>query len=393
MKKDSKQDYIIKVGNPPPKQSSVLTAKGGHKPAKDDRVKFSYTDEPPAKPKKHTKLKSIIFGESMYEDNLDEFVNVVDFGKALASTLFGVGFDSLGDFSKHVDLRLATKDIERVNEILKKKLTLAEKYLIENNLMSEASIREYRRLITLYTVFSDKTETSKILSPELRPGAFEALQVIAEKLFGQNGLDQKYLELIDQAEEELNLPSGEGRFEPYLRTYRFSRAYSPSRYGRRRKTSVSSRDDKAPQRGTVTITPEEKEAARKERLLTVLDSYVGKNGMLFQVQEFLEKLIDFVPPTEAGLKSDYNRRLNSVNLYIDELEDIDRDLDTNELRAILNKSLSKIRPAMTRARILKRYVKDKYSSDPGFPKEILNIPFIWTNPETGAKLTGEEKVD
>ncbi|NBW58469.1 hypothetical protein EBR43_11995, partial [bacterium] len=122
MKKDCKQDYIIKVGNPPPKQSSVLTAKGGHKPAKDDRVKFSYTDEPPADTKrKPKKLKAIIFGESNHEDNLNEGL-----GDLLTAFVRGLGFKGgvYGKFADFVDPKLGQENTIKIERILRTPLTI-----------------------------------------------------------------------------------------------------------------------------------------------------------------------------------------------------------------------------------------------------------------------------
>lgn len=394
MKKDCKQDYVIKVGNPPPKQSARLTMVGGHKPAKDDRVKYSYTDQPPEKKPKHKKLKAIIFGESTSEE-LDEgfFGNVLD----AAKMLFGVSGGTLGEFSKHVDSKLAQKDIYKVKEILLKKLTEAEKLAIKNNQMSLDEIREYRRLITIYTIFGDKAETSKYISPELRPGAFEALQAIANKLFSSGGLEQRYSQAIDDAEEQLGMLQGEGRFEPYLRTYRRYSSYTPSMFRRRRtgRGEESSTERGGGRKPSVNLpgrTEAEKEAANKSRLITVLNSYILDNGLLFQAEQFLEGLVNLT--TEPGKVTDYNRRLESTRRYIEELKGIEERVDTydsRKLRAVLHRSLGKIRPAISRTRALKAQIKSAYSSDSRY-QNILRIPLVWIDPETGKKFSEDSDV-
>ena len=68
-------------------------------------------------------------------------------------------------------------------------------------------------------------------------------------------------------------------------------------------------------------------------------------------------------------------------------------MKASDLKGKLNAYLGRVRPAMSRMRDLQDTTRETYGDEPGFPKEILSIPFVWTNPKTGAELTGEEKVD
>jgi hypothetical protein len=406
MKKPCKQDYIIKVGNPPPKQSSVLTAKGGHKPAKDDRVKFSYTDEPPADTKrKPKKLKAIIFGESNYEENLDEGL-----GDLLTAFVRGLGFKGgvYGKFADFVDPKLGQENTIKIERILRTPLTIAEKYLINKDLMDEKEIREYRKLVTIYKVYGSKAQGPEEISAELRPGAYEQLKDIESRLYDIGGLEDKYESAIAYAEEALGLPPGSGRFDSGVGSYGRYGGYT--RYGSRRYPTGYTRPEKSISRREkdtkeeeeeeeYKLSPEEKEAATKQKLLIVLESYIGSNGMLHQADTFLDKLIPYINstyPAKTKLQSDLTRRQSSIRAYIKELNKIQKQagaMKASDLKGKLNAYLGRVRPAMSRMRDLQDTTRETYGDEPGFPKEILSIPFVWTNPKTGAELTGEEKVD
>lgn len=399
MKKKRSQDYIIKVGNPPPKQSAKLTKHGGHKPAKDDRVKYSYSDQPPVdvKRKKH-KLRAIIFGEATHEENLNE--GLADLWTAFVR---GLGYRGgvYGKFADFVDPKLGQVNTIRIERILRTPLTIAEKFLINKDLMSEDEIREYRRLSTIYNIYGHKATNPEELPPDLLPGAYNQLKDMESILYDIGGLEDKYESAISYAEEELGLPPGSGRFDSEVG--RYGRYGGYTRYGSRRYPTGYSKSETRPTRPEkdteeYSVSPEEKEELAKQKLLTVLESYIGKNGMLHQANEFLTKLISFISskyPSKTKLQSDLTRRQSSINRYIDSLNKLQAKTGTMksaELKNKLNASLLAIRPAMTRTRDLQEDVGDTYGADPGFPKEILNIPLIWTNPKTGDELSGEEMV-
>ncbi len=405
MKKYCKQDYIVKVGNPPSKQASVLTAKGGHKPSKDDRVKFSYTDEPPTniKPKKSRKLKAIIFGESNHEENLDEGL-----GDLLTAFVRGLGFKGgvYGQFADFVDPKIGQINKIKIERILRTPLTIAEKYLINQDLMSEDEIREYRRLSTIFNVYGHTATSPEELPPELLPGAYNQLKDMESKLYDIGGLEDKYESAIAHAEEALGLPPGSGRFDSEVGRYgryggytRYGSRRYPTGYSRPEKTSLRKEKDIEDEEEDYKLSPEEIEAATKQKLLIVLESYIGSNGMLHQANAFLDALIPYINstyPAKTKLQSDLTRRQSSIRGYIKELNKIQNQaesLKASDLKGKLNAYLGRVRPAMSRMRDLQDTTRETYGDEPGFPKEILNLPFVWTNPRTGAELTGEEKVD
>jgi len=114
---------------------------------------------------------------------------------------------------------------------------------------------------------------------------------------------------------------------------------------------------------------------------------------------FLDKLIPFISstyPSKTKLQSDLTRRQSSIRGYIKDLKDIQteaRGMKASALKGKINAYLGRVRPAMSRMRDLQDTARENYGEEPGFPREILSIPFVWTNPRTGIELTGEEKVD
>lgn len=404
MKKFRSEEALLIVGEPPPKHLSRLSKKGGHEPAEEDRIKNTYSSNCPPKKKRQPKLKAIIFGES----NLDE-------GLADLWTAFkrGLGFEGgvYGKFARFIDPAVGERDAIRVEKILSRPLTIAEHYLIREKLMDEKEIREYRRLSTIYNVYAPQVEGPEELSPGLRAGAYEQIKHIEDTLFEPGGLEDKYGKAIAHAEEVLDLPEGSGRFDSESaglgRFRRFGRYISPAKrrrptigdidkYGKYKRSREDS-DIETERASGYKLSQEEKEASSKQKLINVLNSYIAKDGILKQSEEFLVGFIAFIQakyPGQNKLLSDLNRRLISIRAYNTYLSDIKVDsLDSNALRAKLNAYLQRVRPAISRMRDLQEKADANYGSDQGFPSSILNIPFTWINPETGVELTGEEKVD
>lgn len=413
MKKFRSEEALLTVKEPPPKHLSQLSKKGGHEPATDDRVKNTYTpDICPPKKKRPTKLKAILFSESesILEENepinLDEniFQDIKDFGKAIASTFGYVGLDSFSDF---VDPILGQQKTTEVKQLLKKPLTIAEKYAINKKLLDRSSIMKYRQLSATYNVFSSGVRTPNDIPPELRPGAYEQLLKIEQELYAPDGLEDKYEEAISTAEEQLNLPPGSGRFDAEragLGRFKYFGRYGG--IGRRRRSGMDlEKEPRTSRGGRVKRTPEQLEMETRDELMIILNSYAAPDGLLGQSKQFLEELIGFLItidpkdlPKKNEILADYRQRLNTATRYYNSSNTLLSGISTSpisvtQLEQAVEAIQSPVSPFLTRMRKLKEKIRMEYGSLPGFPKDILNIPFTWTLPGTRQVLTGKETVD
>lgn len=396
MKNFKTEEALLTVGEPPPKERSVLSKKGGHAPSKDDRVKHTYTPDT-SPPKEKKKRKPIIFGEA----NLDEgiFRDVKD---VIASLFSSFGQYGLGDFAKFVDPSLGREKTTYAREILKTPLTKAEKHAIQKDYITLAEIRKFRKLSSIYNIFSPGVKSSKLIPPDLLPGAFEQLLKIEQELYSPDGLDDKYQDAVEKAEDDLNLPLGSGRFDAEragLGRFKYFGRYATRRRKRKELDLDLEKEidkDLLDSEPTRELSKEEKEVLKKERLVNVLQSFISRDGILKQAEEFLVLLLDFMSrryPSESKMHSDLNRRLTSIRGYYKYLVGINPEtLDFTQLKSKMDSYLQRVRPAMSRMRDLQEKIGETYGNETDFPVDILNISFTWVNPETGVEVTGEEKI-
>lgn len=378
MKKLKKEEALLSVGEPPPKHLSVLSKKGGHKPAEEDRIKNTYTPDCPPK-KKFRKLKAIIFGESesiLNENILDE-LNVGRFlGDLWTATKIGLGLSNslLGDFANFVDTNLdrGKKLVLQLNLALNKPFTRAENYAIKNNLITSSEVSEYRRIRSILEIFGPSIRDVDDADPAIRPGAFKAYNKLREE---SQELRRKYAIAIRKAEKKLGIRTGYGRFQVRETGYGYYDEYSGYEDDL---TSLSREEMDDEERGGSGTASRRSRRENKDRLVLILEKYISDDGLLNRAKKYLELLINYIQVSriveqsrKASITSDFNQRLRSINDYIDDLRQIDTSQDYQNLRREMIRVLNPVGSAMTRMRQLKTRVETDYENDPSFPKTKL----------------------
>lgn len=388
MKKYKSEEALLTVREPPPKHLSVVSKKGGHTPAEEDRIKNTYTPDCPPKKKRQPKLKAIIFGESesiLNEAILDELNVVRSLRDLWTATKMGLGLSNivLGDFANfvNIDLNRGKQLVLQLNRALEKPLTRAENYAIKNKWITSDEVSEYRRIRSILEIFGPSIRDVDDTDPVMRPGAFKAYNRLRED---SQELRKKYAIAIRKAERKLGIRTGYGRFQVRETGYGYYDEYS----GYEDDLSSLSREEMDDEeKGRTGAVSQRKHRENKDRLVLMLEKYISDDGLLNRAKKYLEILIDYIkrstivePTKRASIISDYNQRLKSINDYILDLRQIDTNLDYQELRAEMVRALRPVGSAMTRMRQLKTKVElesPQYKSDTDFPKtELSKITFL-----------------
>jgi hypothetical protein len=433
MKKYKSEEALLTVREPPPKHLSVVSKKGGHTPAEEDRIKNTYTPGCPPKKKRQPKLKAIIFGESEFAEYKSDLLEsrllesyfdklflmedsqllqkFKDLGTAI-SVATGIGFKTnskVNFFIKNfVNMKIPEmqQKYAQLTDALSQPFTQAEQHAIQNKYITEGEVIEYRNLYGLIEAFKSDVMSRTRRKAGIRGGAFEYLKSLYNYI-NNSGIRTKYFSAISKAEEDLDLSYGEGMFSIYgseLESIDRYRGYR-SRFGPggRSRTGIDSDSDSDSDSEGRSGKPFSADMElKKQRLLTTLQSFIQedrsnaeKSGLLQQAIYYITVFKKYLETTDIDIK-DRNLKIGKLKTRIETLNrdlgvlksiSMKRNLSYRDLKDEL-RYLDRVRTNMSRTRELKREteINPLYLADPKFPKNKLeNIKFEWRG------MTGEEE--